>query len=531
MWANTWRYIDDLFGFGDRRWDALNYGMEHKDTSLIAHKEVVFLGMHVKRGQSNLLLEVWQKGTGWQWKPQRFIEYTSCHTPWTKKFLLKSLLVRAATICSTTAGFKRAVEHYVQGLLARGCATSHLQKSWDSFASSRLKNRWTMRNELSAWFRRLISGNKVQPPSQQAVSKKRAKHRLLLCGLNAVNAVLAVMERPLIAREQLDDLNDNLAVEEALVLDEGEAMDNATDPRGNYPVDVLMAALRTYADCKCERLKPQSPSPGLFLVGNGLHWQVVAANREGHWSVYDDGLEFPVADVHSFFRNKFHNGAVIQLSHPLISSKIGQPVAHTSEFMDIFGSDRAPPPKRKAEGEHEDAPAGQAITIEDDSEEPAPSPGPAKTVALAEPAVDEHPLGGTAETSPSKGASPARQSRGTKKRDDMQIPDSSPRTRSRSKEANSMPPPSPRTLQSNADSSTELTLPCVECSNLAVVPSVERRSVFEVVNRRCLNCCKLATTAGHQPSEQVKVFNSKDEKDAFVHAFWIEDDNGGDGTL
>ena len=533
MWANTWRYIDDILGFGDRLWEIFNYGMEHKDTSLVAHNEVVFLGMHVKRTQRDLLLEVWQKGTGWQWKPQRFIDFTSCHTPWTKKFLLKSLLVRAATICSTTASFKRAVEHYVQGLLLRGCGLNHLQQSWDSFASSRLKHRWKMRNELSAWFRRLIGKSKPQSPSQNDAPRKNSKYRLLLCGLNAVNAVLSLIDRPPISREQLDDLNDNLAVEEALIVDEGVAIDNATDPRGNYPVEVLMTALRTYADCKCDRLQPQNPPPGLYLVGNGLHWQVAAASREGQWSVYDDGLEYPIGDVHAFFRNKFHIGAVIQLTHPLIASKIGQQGGDsTSEFMEIFGGKRPPLSKRKAEGEHEDAPAGQAINIEDDSNDSAEPALRDKESAHKEGNVTEPSPGSPSRTNNTgaQAVPTALQSKRTQKSGNLPSRDSPPHTRSRSRDAVSMPPPTPRpsTIPLQPDT---FSLPCVRCSNQAAIPTKDKRTEFEVVNSRCLNCYKLATSQGHFPSSQPKIFGSKDERDAFVRAFWVEDDDGDDGVL
>ena len=95
LWSNTWRYIDDLLGFGDRRWDQVEYRMEHRDTTTVPGTEVGFLGMVIKRTARDIDMAVLEKGAGWQWKPQRYLEYSSIHTPWTKRFLMKGLLIRA----------------------------------------------------------------------------------------------------------------------------------------------------------------------------------------------------------------------------------------------------------------------------------------------------------------------------------------------------------------------------------------------------------------------------------------------------
>ena len=89
-----------------------------------------------------------------------------------------------------------------------------------------------------------------------------------------------------------------------------------------------------------------------------------------------------------------------------------------------------------------------------------------------------------------------------------------------------MPPPPARPTRSFPYS-----IPRVICSNEAIVPSTDRRSSFEVVNGRCLNCCRTVTSLGHTHDAPPRVFGTKDEMDAFVNAHWIEDDEGGDGVL
>ena len=49
---------------------------------------------------------------------------------------MKGLLMRAATICNTVVGFKKAVEYYPGGLLLRECSKSFLVQSGRSFVSS-----------------------------------------------------------------------------------------------------------------------------------------------------------------------------------------------------------------------------------------------------------------------------------------------------------------------------------------------------------------------------------------------------------
>ena len=86
-WFNTWRYIDDLLGFGNRGngWDLIQYGMEHTDTTDIkfSHRDgrsqAIFLGMRIDSKPEGIYTSVQPKGLGWIWLPRKFIDYSACH--------------------------------------------------------------------------------------------------------------------------------------------------------------------------------------------------------------------------------------------------------------------------------------------------------------------------------------------------------------------------------------------------------------------------------------------------------------------
>ena len=94
---HTFRYIDDILGFGISHLHLLDYQMEYKQTN--ANSQIaVFLGMKIATAGDFVQLSLEPKGAGWKWKPQRYVEWSSIHTLDTKRMLMKGLLVRAGTI-------------------------------------------------------------------------------------------------------------------------------------------------------------------------------------------------------------------------------------------------------------------------------------------------------------------------------------------------------------------------------------------------------------------------------------------------
>ena len=110
----------------------------------------------------------------------------------------------------------------------------------------------------------------------------------LLCGLDAVNNILRHMHRQCIQRESIDEVMSHLAREEALLLQGGEAVDNAPDRRGNYSVDALQLVLRVYADAEVSRwTRGQQIQDSIYLLGNGYHWTVVVYGPHQRWWHWD----------------------------------------------------------------------------------------------------------------------------------------------------------------------------------------------------------------------------------------------------
>ena len=121
-----------MLGFQPIPWDQFDYGMTHVQTNPAPH-EAVFLGMKVNTAGPFVRLSLHPKGAGWKWKPQRYIQWNSVHTPYTKNFLMKGLAVRAGVITNTMENFKEAITYYAEGLAARGFHSSALQNSWNSY--------------------------------------------------------------------------------------------------------------------------------------------------------------------------------------------------------------------------------------------------------------------------------------------------------------------------------------------------------------------------------------------------------------
>ena len=164
-WFHTWRYIDDLCGFGNRddKWQQIQYGMEHIDTTEKRptpdsnHSQVVFLGMRIESKPEGIFTSVQPKGMGWSWLPNKFIEYSSCHTHYTKWYMLKGLLIRALTICNNQNDFLRAAIHYTQGLISRGFPAKTLWRAWRKFSCEKIDHPSARRN-LTNHFRTWLDG-------------------------------------------------------------------------------------------------------------------------------------------------------------------------------------------------------------------------------------------------------------------------------------------------------------------------------------------------------------------------------------
>ena len=215
---HTFRYIDDILGFGANQLQLLPYNMEHRRTN-DNPKEAVFLGMSIDTNGDFVKLKLQPKGAGRKWTPQRYVEWSSVHTAATKKFLLKGLLVRASTVTNTTPNFHVAVKYYVQGLFARGFSRRAMHDAFQSYIHDYWKAYPNQQRELSKWFQGLLSrtfGNNTAPPKGPTIAQTTSQGTLL-CGLDAINHIMINQGRMPVTRDILDDIANNVASLEAMI--------------------------------------------------------------------------------------------------------------------------------------------------------------------------------------------------------------------------------------------------------------------------------------------------------------------------
>ena len=297
-WYHTWRYIDDLLGFGDRQnaWDQINYGMEHVDTTDTRFNkrtqkgQAVFLGMRIFTNPDGVWTSVQPKGEGWAWLPRKFIDYSSCHTHYTKWYMFKGLLIRALTICNSQNDFFNAVVHYAQGLVSRGFPASSLLKAWRKFAFAKLKHPPARRN-LTAQFKDWLSQQDFKDAYPNEEAQRQARYEkskatftgTLMCGRVATNHILTALKKKPVSVQYMQEMAEGMAQKECSLLYSSNAdtvHDLASDPRGNYAADTLLSILQQETGLVCQRWNGFVPeSSKAFLVGSGQHWQAVIKDK------------------------------------------------------------------------------------------------------------------------------------------------------------------------------------------------------------------------------------------------------------
>ena len=134
--------------------------MAHEDTTDSPYNPwsksstTVLLGIKILTNSDGIWTAVQPKGVGWKWIPQRFIDYNSCHTHYTKWYMLKGLLIRALTICNNQSEFIKAVIYYTKGLISTGFLVSALRRAWHNFIYDKIHTQATKKTltaEFEMW--------------------------------------------------------------------------------------------------------------------------------------------------------------------------------------------------------------------------------------------------------------------------------------------------------------------------------------------------------------------------------------------
>jgi hypothetical protein len=367
---HTFRYIDDILGFGHPHWELLNYGMEHRRTSEDRRK-AVFLGMSIDTSGDFIMLRMEPKGAGWKWKPQRYVDWSSVHTRATKKFLLKGLLVRAGTVTNTLAAFKDAVEYFLEGLIARNFGKrdlthsmeSYLQDYWSEFPHQATQLRkWFHQKLVGAFGRPRLPGNNTEattsqaPPTTTAAAHPPPRQGTLLCGLDAINHIMISRSRMPVQRDMLDDIAAHVASLEAAISEPNGLVAQA-EAAGNYHVTAMSLAVHHLTDLHVHVWTAVQDRPNqsfAYIVGDGRHWQAVVQEDRQWW--LRDKQSITIRDLRSLLIARSKNGIVLACDE-----------SATGAEMDYDASQTRPSRKRTAE--ELTNPQAKAAAIEVDAEE------------------------------------------------------------------------------------------------------------------------------------------------------------------
>ena len=172
-------------------------------------------------------------------------------------------------------------------------------------------------------------------------------HQTLLCGLRAVNAILRLHRKSIIERHQIDAVNKDIAELEASLSDDLVSSCTHLQPEGNYALDVIATALQRYGSLSLAKAELQpngTPLPGIYLVGDGDHWQVLYSRPEGKWARCD-GPAFPIPSCADFVRRYLDLGVLLYVTAaepaaPCVAEPSTADVAEvTAQRSDVLSAD------------------------------------------------------------------------------------------------------------------------------------------------------------------------------------------------
>ena len=161
------------------------------------------------------------------WLPRKFIDYSSCHTHYTKWYMFKGLLIRTLTICNSQEDFMKGVIHYAQGLIARGFPVTAIKRAWNKFIYEKIQQpavRHKLTEDLLSWLRKQdFSGAFPDEESKKEEQKKKNKclkhyEGTLMCGLVALNHILRALKLPAVASKEMQQIAKQMADKEISML-------------------------------------------------------------------------------------------------------------------------------------------------------------------------------------------------------------------------------------------------------------------------------------------------------------------------
>ena len=349
-WFNTWRYIDDMCGFGERKWEEMDYGMDHLDTTethptpTTPVAETVFLGMRIRTDPTGIHLTSEPKGRGWRWRPQRFIEFASCHTHYTKWYIYSSQLIRMSTITNSADAFFDGAIREAEALILRGFNKNAMNRAWTKYAYTRAKD-FVLRTLLTRRFKAWVDEQDFSAAAEgdtekkQALLQKRSEKntRDLRCGLKALNAILSHIKKATVDHTVTDRAALELAKrEEQLLYDKSVSSirDCYHHPDGYYAIDVIINLIKEHAGIEVERAHGEeliNLKGKIYLIASRNHYTCVIREEDGYWVEKDNGKTHPIVNLTHFLNARNAAGAVYRVGDQSTETRFDQKTTNGRE--------------------------------------------------------------------------------------------------------------------------------------------------------------------------------------------------------
>ena len=199
---------------------------------------------------------------------------------------MKGLCVRAGRITNTREAFKEAVLQYAEGLLLRGYTSAMLAKAWGSYLQDNFARQPVESRILKEWFMNWLTLYFGGSNERTEVNLRPvANRRLLLCGLDAMNAV---MEAWLANFNKSDFDLINIRVQDR---EQSWANGNPVTTLskvGNYNIEILLESLKVRElkfDWGDDLRSFKCVDGDAVIAGGGFHWNAFVKRDNSWWFV------------------------------------------------------------------------------------------------------------------------------------------------------------------------------------------------------------------------------------------------------
>ena len=248
------------------------------------------------------------------------VEYGSCHTHYTKWYMLKGWLIRALTICNNQVDFMKVVIYYTQGLISRCFPASALCRAWRIFLDDKIpaqSTRKVLSDAFEEWLGKqnfsLSNANEEQQRQPRLDSTQQQFDSFLINSLTAVNHILKHSGGNPLSLDYMKQMAAAMAQDEAdAIFGYGVQLIQKLQQKNIQPIDVLLKVLSDQDNLQIHKWDEISPiQTNMLIVASGKRWTAVLKDRQECWSEFHGCTRFPIHNISEFLTHKVKQGTVL----------------------------------------------------------------------------------------------------------------------------------------------------------------------------------------------------------------------------